>query len=315
MPIYKCEICNINTTIRQHYHRHLNTIKHKNNILEHDNKNKIYGKDPEKTPKDPEKTPKDPEKTTKDPEKTTKDPEKTQKDPEKTQHNSNKFKCEFCDKFFSTYAHKRRHERYRCNDVPLDYKELYKKSEKEKDKLRKEKDELNKDIAEERAEMKEQISQLYDQISRLIDKAGDTTVTNNIILNNYGNEDLSHITEKFKTSLLKIPYASIPKMIEAVHFSDKKPENKNITITNKKDNKVKVYHDGKWIYKNKQDTISDLVLHNYDIIDSHYEDNNEKISGVANSNYLNFQKKIDGQDSNVIKDQLNECELILLNNR
>ena len=29
-------------------------------------------------------------------------------------------------------------------------------------------------------------------------------------------------------------------MIEEVHFSDKKPENKNIAITNKKENRLKV---------------------------------------------------------------------------
>ena len=41
----------------------------------------------------------------------------------------------------------------------------------------------------------------------------------------------------------------IPKMIEAVHFNDKKPENKNIMIVNKKENLLKVYKDKKWIYK------------------------------------------------------------------
>ena len=162
--------------------------------------------------------------------------------------------------------------------------------------------------------MKEQISQLHDQISRLIDKAGDT-VTNNIILNNYGNEDLSHITESFKTSLLKIPYAAIPKMIEAVHFSNKKPENKNITYTNKKDNKIQVYRDGKWVYQNKQETINDLVFNKYDMIDSHYEDNSEMVSDIAKNNYLNFQKKMDNKDNNIVKDQIIECELLLLNNR
>ena len=34
---------------------------------------------------------------------------------------------------------------------------------------------------------------------------GHTTYNQNIILNNYGKEDLSHITDALKTSLLKIP--------------------------------------------------------------------------------------------------------------
>ena len=64
---------------------------------------------------------------------------------------------------------------------------------------------------------------------------------------------------------------------------------------------TKISNDGKVIFG------STVFLQNLD--------NNEKISDIANTNYLNFQKKIDEQDSNVIKDQLNECELILLNNR
>ena len=32
----------------------------------------------------------------------------------------------------------------------------------------------------------------------------------------------------------------IPKMIEAVHFNDERPENKNIALTIKKDNKIMV---------------------------------------------------------------------------
>ena len=51
---------------------------------------------------------------------------------------------------------------------------------------------------------------LYKQIEKLLDKVGNTTniqhnniesnIQNNIILNNYGKEDLSHITDTFKIS-------------------------------------------------------------------------------------------------------------------
>ena len=47
----------------------------------------------------------------------------------------------------------------------------------------------------------------------------------------------------------------IPKLIEAVHFNDKKPENKNILLPNKKDKLIKVYKDNKWHYKTKDETL------------------------------------------------------------
>ena len=61
---------------------------------------------------------------------------------------------------------------------------------------------------------------LYKQIEELIKKAGNTTIhhgstiTNNTInLNSYGKEDLSHITDSFKTQLIKGPFKMIPKII------------------------------------------------------------------------------------------------------
>ena len=99
-------------------------------------------------------------------------------------------------------------------------------------------------LEEERAAHKEEKKRLYDCIDKLIQKAGNTTTItnntqNNICLNSYGSEDLSHITDKLKKEFIKLPYGMIPKMIEAVHFNDERPENKNISLTNKKDNLIK----------------------------------------------------------------------------
>ena len=169
---------------------------------------------------------------------------------------------------------------------------------------------------------------LYGKIEQLIDKVGDTTTnitnnTQNIILNSYGSEDLSHITDSIKSNLLKIPYVMIPKMIEAVHFNDDKPENKNIFLPNKKDNKIKVFQDNKWVYKNKEETIHDLVSGKYVLLNNHFENNkqyesnnnNNNMSSFIKTNYLKFRKYYDEGDSELLEQIKNECELVLLNNR
>ena len=80
-------------------------------------------------------------------------------------------------------------------------------------------------------ELEKEKKEFKKQISMLLEKVGNTTnnITNtqNIQLNSYGNEDLSHITDSLKTELIKLPFGMIPKMIEAVHFNDKRPEKKN----------------------------------------------------------------------------------------
>ena len=67
----------------------------------------------------------------------------------------------------------------------------------------------------------------------LLDKVGNTTnnYTQNIQLNSYGNEDITHITDKLKNEMLKLPFTAIPRMIEEIHFNNDKPENKNIELT------------------------------------------------------------------------------------
>ena len=196
--------------------------------------------------------------------------------------------CIYCDKSFSSIAHKRRHELHRCKKR-INLESIYKKEMKE---------------------FKKEKEQLYKQIDALIKKAGNTTITNNLNLNSYGKEDLSHITNSFKTNLIKGPFRMIPKMIEAIHFNDKKPENKNISLTNKKENVVKVFKGGKWTYCNKNEVMEELMETNYYLLDSHYEIDNE-LNGVQKTRYSKFQEKYDlGELSKDTKDCIN---LLLLN--
>jgi len=162
--------------------------------------------------------------------------------------------------------------------------------------------------------------QLYKQINKLIDKTGNTTYntqtnTQNIKLNGYGKEDLSHITDSFKTKLLSGPYGMIPKMIEQVHFSEDKPENKNISLTNSRDNKMKVFTGDKWVYKNKDEIINDLMDGKYFIMDTHYESMCEDLNDINQSRYETFRDFFDDREKKMYEQQKKECELVLLNNR
>ena len=180
----------------------------------------------------------------------------------------------------------------------------------------------NNEINKLKNELTEERKNFKQQIELLLTKVGNTTInttnTNNIQLNNYGHEDMSHITHDYKTQLLNIPYGMIPKMIEAIHFSDKKPENKNILLTNKKENKIKLYTNGKWIYKNKEETINSLIDGKYFILDSHYENicnKLDEIEKIKKKNYENFRDNYDSLNKDVISQLKQESELVLLNNR
>ena len=43
MPHYKCDICKFSSKIKQHFERHKNTKKHRNNLLTHQNETEEIG--------------------------------------------------------------------------------------------------------------------------------------------------------------------------------------------------------------------------------------------------------------------------------
>ena len=160
---------------------------------------------------------------------------------------------------------------------------------------------LLKDMLYEQKMYEEERKELYKQINTLLDKVGNTTniqsnIKNTYHLNSYGNENMNHITDKMKDDLLKIPYGMIPKLIEAVHFNDEHPENKNISLCNVRDNKIKIFSDNKWIYKDKEQTISDLVDGKYYIMDSHFDENSDNLQIDSKQNYIKFKSYYDKDD-------------------
>ena len=298
MSEFSCDYCNYSTRFSSNLLKHKNTKKHRNKLIELGIEPKEQGVMNTNEHK----------KNTNEHKKNTNEHSiGTQMNTDEHKMNTKSHKCQFCESFFNTRASKRRHEKHYCRENPdfvdkiIDAKNSkIKKLQKEKEKWEQEKQEL------------------YKQVSTLLEKVGDTTnIQNNIILNNYGSEDLSHITDKLKTELLNIPYCAIPKMIEAIHFNDEKPENKNIMLPNKKENLVKVYEGNKWVYKNKNETITDLVDSKYTIIDDHYEelDNDNKIPGNIKTTFTKFRKFYDEGDAEMVDKLKKECELVLLNNR
>jgi len=305
MPLYKCVHCNYSTKIKGQLARHQGSNKHRNRLIElgieakeqgvmNTNEHKMNTNEHKKSINE----------------------HKMNTEMNTNEHNTNTklFKCSFCESVFNTRASCRRHERRFCKENPDFVDKIIDAKNSKIKNLQKDKEALLQDKEKLEREKKE----LYKQVSKLLDKVGDTTnIQNNLIMNNYGKEDLSHITDSLKTNLLNMPYCAIPKMIEAIHFNDEKPENKNIVLPNKKDNLVKVFQGDKWVYKNKNDTITDLVDSKYTIIDDHYEDmdSQDQVKPQVKTTFTKFRKFYEEGDAEMVEKLKRECELVLLNNR
>ena len=303
MVLYECKWCGITTHLKGNYDQHLNTNKHKRNIeicktIENNKTlNIVSSNEPKKSSNEHKKSSNEHKKSTNEHKKSSNEHKNILNDP--------KIYCVHCGLIVKTKAILSRHKKYYCKvlkkiDENFILKDKISKLEKERDHERKEYEREKKD--------------LYKKIDELISKVGNT-YNHNIILNNYGKEDLSHITDKFKTDLLKAPFMMIPKMIEAVHFNENKPENNNILLKNKKENRLQVYRDNKWVYKNKKDVISELMDSNYFNLDSHYDNNTSNLNNYIQGNYLKFREYMSHGDKEFVEKLKDECEMVLLNNR
>jgi len=168
-----------------------------------------------------------------------------------------------------------------------------------------------------RKQFEREKNKLYKQIDKLIDKAGDTTInnTNNIQINNFGEEDTSYITDKILERLITYPGSMIPNLVELTHFNKNHPENKNLKITNKKDKYIKVYKNDEWKI-DKRDTVIDNIMNNkFDTLENYYEEKGKNnIKRYVQKRFEKFQEDIDNDNKTTIGKVKEDITLKIVNN-
>ena len=300
MVSFDCKKCNYSTKYKYDFNKHLKTKKHRVNEISIPKNENTNDKNIQKHPQN------------------------IHKHPQNIHKHPDIYTCEYCEETFTNFSNKRRHELHRCKENTNVSNSIITKQETQIKKLEKENQnqlkKLEKAMEKQRKEMENQKKEMAKHIELLLTKVGNnyTTInntnTNNIQLNNYGSEDLSHITDALKTYLIKHPFGAIQQLIEKIHFNRDKPENINLMITNKRDNKISVYEDGKWVYRNKKKTIQRLIDNKYYILDDHYNDIDEKeLSEFNHTNYKSFSGKMDENDKQLLEQLYEDTEIIILN--
>ena len=104
---------------------------------------------------------------------------------------------------------------------------------------------------------------------------------------------MEYITSSIVNKLIQCgPYKSIPRLIKHLHFNPKHKENQNVKIPNRKEKYAKIYNGNEWEFRDKKETIEDLSVKAYGILENEYED-----SCVNNIKMDKFIKEF-GEDDN-----------------
>jgi hypothetical protein len=295
MVFHKCEICNFSSKIKTHLNRHLKTQKHINN----ENNNKDYEEENnKKIEKGLKKDLKGLFFLKKGLKKDLKGLFSEKKGLEKDfflQEESDQFVCQYCFKSLKTRPIMLRHIRKTCKEK----NELDKMEEKENE---------NSKIIEKQNKVIESQSNKINKIEKKLEKSvkqinntqnnnnSNNTINNTIHINNYGEENLEMLTDEFKERCVTKPFYAILEIIKKIHFNDDYPENKNMRIVNKRDNKIQVLDDGKWKYRYKDEAVKYA-----------FDDSNERLEQFCVEKSHKFRKFIKICCEDIIKN-IHECE-------
>jgi hypothetical protein len=144
-----------------------------------------------------------------------------------------------------------------------------------------------------------------------------------IIINNYGNDNLEYISEKFKERLFKnlldedehdIP---IPKLLENIKFNPNHKENHNVKIKSDR-SKIGFYYDqNKWKAINKNELLDDLCNYSLKILSKYFEEQKNKLSDDIITQFQQFSHiaKLKSELRNQIKEKIeNIAYIFTINN-
>lgn len=206
-------------------------------------------------------------------------------------------RCQYCDKSFSSYKNKWRHEKS-CKEKPGYTKEEVDELLKNKDALLEEKDKI--------------MDELKKQIEVLLTKVGNTTnnTTNNtyntIVINPFGNENTSYIKGGFIKELISRGiYTAIPKLLKELHFNPEHKENHNVMIPNRKESYAKRYNGEKWELADKNLTLEDMSDKAFNVLTDY----------GSGKKFDKFYNEYDDRETGLLKKMKRETEMMILNNQ
>lgn len=222
------------------------------------------------------------------------------------------FTCEYCSKEFkhrqSKFTHQKKCE-YKDKNIMINF------FKEQLEEMKKREDNLKEEWKQERIKMKLEIENLLEKVST--NNITNNTINikeQNIILNNFGNENIDYLKESYFNFLLKAPFSSVPRLLKDLHFHPNHPENHNVKITNKKLPYASVWEGNKWNLRDKNQVIENMVVKGFNIIDGQ-NDTINNLETEKHKRYDDFQNKFHGMDKDLHKTLNKETEIILINNK
>ena len=243
---------------------------------------------------------------------------------DKNETADDKYFCKFCNKSFTHYQNRWRHEKKCKNNLLIKNEMLEKQNQELKEMFEKEISILKQQLLDSMNKNCKKHPKTLQKINRQLNNQYNNTQNNtNCIVNNntiniipLGQEKLTDIlSSKEQKMILSKKQQSLNYLIEYIHFNDKYPQFQNIIITNLKDNIAYKYDDNmnKFIATTKDELLEILMENRIIDIEDFYNFNVEKLNENTKNILNKFIDKIKNDDEYFDKKK-SDIKLILYNN-
>jgi len=249
----------------------------------------------------------------------------------------NNYNCNKCNKTFSCYQNRWRHQK----TCKFDKEKIENNKEEkiinllmEQIKTQKEQLELFKEKEKENQELKKTLLELLNKKCKihpktlqkinkqLINDNKNISINKGTINNTYniiglGHENLTEVfTRKEKMAILKNRFYCLPDLVEYTHFNDKYPQFKNILITNTQNTLAYKYDSKKqqFVAVNKDELLDDIVDERMCDISSFYDELENDLDEKTKEIIEKVKEKIEN-DPAYRELKKKDIKLIIYNNR
>jgi hypothetical protein len=130
------------------------------------------------------------------------------------------------------------------------------------------------------------------QINNIQTQNNNNIGTQNVIINinNFGQEDMSHITDDYKNMCIQaINGLGVKMLVQKTHFDPNVPENHNVRIKSTKLQQVQVREDDRWAIKDSDDAVDSMMMKSCKRLMDHYYDSSIKEEDASEHNSLMIQ--------------------------
>jgi hypothetical protein len=228
-------------------------------------------------------------------------------------------RCKYCKRIFNTRQSKSRHELYYCKEKP--------EFEENKTLMKNLVDKLSlqvKELMEEKNLGTIDLSSMYGtkQIANEINNTQQINTQNNqmvnnidnskqVNINNYGEEDISHITDLQFKEMLEDPFSAMSSLINAIHFNDLKPENQNLRIPNIKQPFIEIFKDGEWVVGNQYKLLCKIYTVKREILHQAFLRIENQLDEKTKQLYYEF-RRVTECDLFTVQSQLTDIKAVII---